>query len=169
MAIFYGAISVLTAFAMTLVPIVTPQSTMIAMVVPGYLVLAALLVGFCCINPDETINLYGVIPIKTRFIAAGVCVIIFFSLGVGNLFLGLMALVGCGFAVLWVKQDWAYQIGRGNFPSPIPSTPKIPKLRLVEPKSRPRDDRFTPKDLNPLRWLAKRNERKKFERLMKDD
>ncbi|RYG71116.1 rhomboid family intramembrane serine protease, partial [bacterium] len=88
LAIFYSAISVLTAFAMTLVPIVTPQSALIAMVVPGYLVLAALLVGFCCINPDETINLYGVIPIKTRFIAAGVCVIIFFSLGVGNLFLG---------------------------------------------------------------------------------
>jgi membrane associated rhomboid family serine protease len=165
--IFYVAVSVVTALAFTVLALTVGRIGMIE--VPGNLVLAALLVGFCTINPDETINLYGIIPIKTRYIAAGICIVIFFSLGFGNPFIGLMALVGCGFAVLWVKQDWAYAVGGGNWPASAPKIPKRPNLRLVDTKSRPRDDRFTAKDLNPLRWLARRNERKKFEKLMKDD
>ena len=35
--------------------------------------------------------------------------------------------------------------------------------------SRPKDDRFTIRDLNPLEWVAKRKRRKQFERLMRDD
>jgi membrane associated rhomboid family serine protease len=165
LAIFYCMVSILTALAFTLASFLTKS----IFVVPGEMVLAALLVAFCCLNPDESINLYGIIPIKTRYIAAGVCVIIFFSMGAGNPFVGLMALSGCGFAVLWVKQDWAYQVSGGYFPTTIPRVPKAPRLRLVETKQRPHDDRFTPKDLNPLRWMSRRNERKKFERLMKDD
>ncbi len=166
-AIFYLAVSILTALAFTLISLLFQGPIS----VPGGLVLAALLVAFCTINPDETINLYGLIPIKTRYIAAGVCLIIFFSMGWNNPLVGLMALVGCGFAVLWVKQDWAYQIGRGNFPvtMSIPKSPRAPKLRLIDNKPRPRDDRFTPRDLSPLKWLARRNERKKFEKLMRDD
>jgi membrane associated rhomboid family serine protease len=166
-AIFYCALAVVTALAFTLLPLMPGRGSL--PFVPNSLVLSALLVGFCTVNPDETINLYGIIPIKTRYIAAGVCIIIFFTLGYGNPLVGLMALLGCGFAVLWVKQDWAYAISGGNWPTSAPKIPKRPNLRLVDNKSRPRDDRFTPKDLSPLRWLARRNERKKFEKLMKDD
>lgn len=164
-AIFYALVSMLTAVAFTVVTLFTGPTF-----APGQLVLWALLVAFCTLNPDETINLYGIIPIKTRYIAAGVCVIIFFSMGFGNPLIGLLALVGCGFAVLWIKQDWAYRIGQGNFPvtMKIPKAPK-PNLRLVPPSNKPRDDRFTARDLNPLRWLKKRSERKKFEKLMNDD
>lgn len=166
-AIFYALISLVTALAFTVVAALFSTQTS----VPGQLVLAALLVAFCTINPDETINLYGIIPIKTRYIALGVCVIIFFTMGVSNPLVGLMALAGCGFAVWWVKQDFAYRIGQGNFPVTlrVPLAPKAPKLRLVPPNSKPRDDRFTVQNLSPARWLRKRADRKKFEKLMNDD
>ena len=80
-----------------------------------------------------------------------------------------MALVGCGFAVLWVKQDWAYAVMNGRPPISMP-TPRKPKLRLIENKNpRPPDDRFTSRDLNPFEWFARRKRRKQFEKLMRDD
>ena len=165
-AIFYALVSVVTALSFTLAARLFGAQAL----VPGELVFAALLVAFCTLNPDETFNIYGIIPIKTRYIAAGVCVITFFTFGWNNPILGLLALVGCGFAVLWVKQDWAYRIGQGNFPvtMKIPQAPKRPNLRIVPP-TKPRDDRFTARDLSPARWLKKRSERRKFEKLMKDD
>ncbi len=139
--------------------------------VPGSLALAAALVAFCTINPDETFNIYGIIPIKTRYIAALVCLIIFFSFGWNNPIIGLLSLGSCGFAVWWVKQDFAYRIGQGNFPVTlkVPNIPKRPNLRIVPPSSKPKDDQFKPGDLNPARWWKKRSERKKFEKLMGDD
>src|SRR5690606_22027721 len=65
-AIFYASVAVVTAVAFTLLSLILHRP---ASDVPGSLVLSALLVGFCVVNPDETINLYGFIPIKTRFIA----------------------------------------------------------------------------------------------------
>lgn len=161
--VFYAAIAVLTALAFAVAASFTGTASP-----PGFLVLAALLVGWCTLNPDETINLYGIIPLKSRYLAAGGCVIIFFLFGWNNPLIGLMALVGCGFAVLWVKRDWAYGVMNGRAPS-LPR-PRKPKLRLVENKNpRPRDDRFTPRDLNPFEWIARRKRRKQFEKLMRDD
>ena len=167
-AIFTVCLAVINALAFTLAASV---AHLMLFPVPGNQVLWALAVGFCTINPDESINFYGIIPIKTRYIALGICLITFFSFGAGNIFLGLMALVPCGFAVLWVKQDWAYRIGQGNFPvtMKIPHISKAPNLRLVPPISKPKDDRFSVRDLNPARWLKKRAEKKKFEKLMNDD
>lgn len=167
LAIFYGLVSLVVALAFTLVSLLFRAEIAVA----GYLVLAAILVAFCTLNPDETINIYGIFPLKTRYIAAGVCVIIFFTLGFNSPLVGLAALSGCGFAVLWVKQDWAYRIGQGNFPVTlkVPSVPKRPNLRIVPPSSKPKDDQFKPGDLNPARWWKKRGERKKFEKLMGDD
>lgn len=167
-AIFYLALSLVTALAFTFAAFVV-GGLLPVIPVPGILVLAAMLVGFCCLNPDESMYVY-MIPIRMRFLAAGVCIIIFFSLGFGNPFLGLMAIVGCGFAVLWVKQGWAYAIDTARSPVRAPKIPQAPKLRLVQQKShRPRDDRFTIRDLNPFEWLARRKRRKQFEKLINDD
>jgi hypothetical protein len=137
-----------------------------------WLVLAALLVGWCCLNPDESINLYGIIPIRLRYLAAGVCVIIFFSMGFGNPIFrvdGDCAVVAsrcCG-----LNEGWAYTVETGRLPVQMPRVPRGPKLRLVDQKKpqRPRDDRFTIRDLNPLEWLARRKRRKQFEKLINDD
>ncbi len=45
----------------------------------------------------------------------------------------------------------------------------LPRISFGKRTSKPKDDRFTPSNLNPIKWLHKRNERKKFEKLMRDD
>lgn len=86
------------------------------------------------------------------------------------------ALVGCGLAWLWVRNGWQYGFGT-LLPNVARHTIKRPPLkrsplRLVPnaPKNpKPKDDRLTLRDLNPLEWLAKRRRRKQFEKLMNDD
>ncbi len=47
---------------------------------------------------------------------------------------------------------------------------KLPRLRLINGgQNKPRDDRFTLSNLNPLRWWQRRQERDKFEKLMGRD
>lgn len=166
LAIFLASISVITALGFAVAALFTEEAAP-----AGFLVLAALVVAWCVLNADETLNLYGLIPIKSRYLAAGGCVVIFFLFGWNNPIIGLLALSGCGFAVLWVKQDWTYRVMSGRAPRIAVGrarAPRAPHLRLVDSK-RPKDDRFTPRDLNPVRWLNKRNERRKFEKLMRDD
>lgn len=58
--------------------------------------------------------------------------------------------------------NWSGNAGHEGF--------NLPRVSFGKKRpAKPRDDRFTLRDLNPLEWLAKRNRRKKFERLMKDD
>lgn len=161
--LFFGAITLLTAVAFGVATLFTGINSP-----SSYLVLAALFVGWATLNPDETINLYGIVPIKSRYLAVGACVIIFFTHGFNNPILGLLALSGCGLAVLWVQNGWQY--GMGNLLPGVSRVPKRPNLRIV-PKSapKPKDDKFSPRDLNPMRLLSKRSERKKFEKLMRDD
>ena len=117
--------------------------------------LTGILVGFCVLNPDETINLYGIIPIKTRWIVVGACAIQFFTYGWTNPVVGLMSLAAPGFGVLWVRSGWQYGFG-ALLPNVSRYAVKRPQLRIVPPKApKPKDDRFSMRDLNPLEWIAK--------------
>lgn len=79
------------------------------------------------------------------------------------------ALVGCGLAWLWVRNSWQYGFGT-LLPGVASRAARRPNLRIVPPREpKPKDDRFTLRDLNPLEWFAKRRRRKQFEKLMRDD
>ena len=53
---------------------------------------------------------------------------------------------------------------------PARSSVRLPRLRLINGgQSKPRDDRFTLSKLNPLRVWKRRQERRKFEKLMGDE
>jgi hypothetical protein len=81
------------------------------------------------------------------------------------------ALVGCALAWLWIRNGWQYGFGT-LLPGVSRHQVKRPPLRLVpsQPKTpKPKDDRFTLRDLNPLEMIAKRRRRKQFEKLMNDD
>lgn len=166
-AIFLGALCLVAALAVTGMAVLFNIETAAPVGI-----FAGALVAWCALNPDETIYLYGIIPLKARFLAVGTCLILFFSYGNGNPLVGLMALSAPGFAVLWVLQGWAYRVGANtgfNVNLPNPNFAR-PNLRLIPNRStRPKDDRFTIRDLNPLEFFAKRRRRKQFERLMKDD
>lgn len=164
-AIFYTLICLVTAISFVPVALMTEAKSAL---VPGSLVLSALVVGWAMLNPDETINLYGIIPIKSRFIALGIVLITFFTYGWGNPIVGFLALSSCGFAALWARQGWSY--GFGTLLPGVARVKKRPSLRLVPSKTpKPKDDRFTMRDLNPLEMMAKRRRRKQFEKLMSDD
>ncbi len=162
---FYAALCLVAALAFTGIWFLFARG---ALLVPAG-VFSGILVAWCALNPDETIHLYGIIPIKARWIAVGVCVIQFFSYGWDNPLVGLMSLAAPGFGVLWVLRGWQYGFGT-LLPNVSRHTIKRPPLRLVTPKNpKPKDDRFTLRDLNPLEWFAKRKRRKQFEKLMNDD
>jgi len=172
MALFYGALCLAAALAFSGISLLFNH----AQPFPPAGVFSGAIVAWCAINPDETIPLYGIIPIRARWIAVGVCAIQFFSYGWSNPIIGLMSLAAPGFAVLWVRNGWQYGFGT-LLPNVSRHTIKRPPLkrsplRLVPnaPKTpKPKDDRFTLRDLNPLEWLAKRRRRKQFEKLMNDD
>jgi Zn-dependent protease len=45
----------------------------------------------------------------------------------------------------------------------------LPRVNFGKSTSKPKDDRFTARDLNPYEWFARRKRRKQFEKLMRDD
>ena len=83
------------------------------------------------------------------------------------------ALLGCLAAFVWLKYGISYRIqnsGDGLLPMsrPVRRAGGRPKLRLV-PDNKPLDDRFTLSNLNPLRLWKRRQDRRKFEKLMGGD
>jgi len=166
MALFYGALCLAAALAFSGISLLFNH----AQPFPPAGVFAGALVAWCALNPDEAIPLYGIIPIRARWIAVGVCAIQFFSYGWSNPIIGLMSLAAPGFAVLWVQRGWAYSIANGPLTTGAIKPPRVPRLNLVPAKTpKPKDDRFTLRDLNPFEWLAKRRRRRQFEKLMNDD
>jgi len=65
------------------------------------------------------------------------------------------------------------QMSLGDYAGDSYSTPSYTQKRSNTPKprrsGRPKDDKFSLKDLNPLERIARARRRKQFERLMKDD
>jgi membrane associated rhomboid family serine protease len=169
--ILFGLLAIITALSFVPIGYMSGANVL----APSGLVIASLVVCWCMINPDETINLYGIIPIKSRFIAIGIFLIVFFSYGMSNPLNGLLALISCGFAAAWARNGWAYRFaganqGYGYAPPKKKAKAKVPNLRLVPPVGqKPKDDRFSIRDLNPFEFFAKRKRRKQFEKLMRDD
>ena len=164
-ALFWGAMSAITALAMSLGGVLLK-----APIPVGYwLPLSALVFAWCVLNQNEEIRLYGVIPVLGKWLAVGEVLIIFFVHARIHPLLGVFALSGCGAAFLWMQsRAW----GGVNLYSTLPtwrwgSAPQKPKLKLVPAK--PKDDRFSLRDLNPFEWFARARRKKQFEKLMRDD
>ena len=133
---------------------------------------AAVVWGF--LNAEEQMSLFF-IPLRGIHFAAIAVLYIFFvyagSAGWSSL---PFALLGCVAAFGWLKYGITYQIqswGDGLIPMsrPVRRANTRPKLRLVPDKTKPLDDRFTLSNLNPLRLWKRRQEQRKFEKLMGGD
>jgi len=176
-ATFFAAMTVITAVGMTLGALLFHEPVVIGY----YLPMSALFFAWCCLNPGQEIRIYGIIPVLAKWMAVGEVLIIFFTHSGVHPLMGVFALMGCGAAFAWVKmRAWdkvdLYQTTPTRWDSSAPpiaspfGSGRRPNLKLVAPKTpKPKDDRFTLRDLNPLEWVAKRRRRKQFEKLMNDD
>lgn len=158
-AIFAVTMSLAVALSMSLAAVVLH----LPLFVSGSLVGSAFLAAFCLMNPDEIINLYGILPIRTRWILWAEIAILFFNYGYGNPILGVFALSGIGAAWLWLRVlPWSDAF--------MPPTARFsPKFPTRPGKRTRRDDDFSIRDLNPFERMARARRKKQFERLFEDD
>lgn len=157
----------------------------------SFLVVSSVFVAWAMLNPELTIQFWGVIPIKAKWMALGLALYIFFSYAEAHFLLGFFALGGCAFAVWWTRffasrspfgsanrgfgypapprQDTFFG-GAGKPAGQAPSSPrgangpKRPKKILT-----PLDDKRTWKDWGPLAAYQRYRRRKQFERLLDDE
>ncbi len=177
-ALFYVTISIISALSISVGGAVLggPIFADNLFVVAG----AAVVWGF--LNAEQQMSLFF-LPMRGIHFAGIAILYIFFvyarSAGWGAV---PFAMVGPLAAFGWLKYGITYQIqswGDGLIPMSRP-TPRTnnrtnnragnrPRLKLVPDKNKPLDDRFTLSNLNPLRWWQRREERRKFEKLMGGD
>lgn len=166
-ALFWCAMCAITALAMSLACFILRG----AFPVGYWLPLSALIFAWCIINKNEEIRIYGIIPVLGKWLAVAEVLIIFFTHARIHPLLGVFALSGCGAAYLWMQsRAWAGVNLYSNMPTwrwGAGAAPKKPKLKLVPNK--PKDDRFSLRDLNPFEWFARARRKKQFEKLMRDD
>ena len=176
-AAFFAAMAVITAVGISLGSLLLHVPASVNYVLP----MSALFFAWCCLNPGQEIRVWGIVPVLAKWMAVAEVLIIFFTHSAIHPLMGVFALMGCGAAFVWVKmRAWGnvdlYQTTPRRWDSDAPpiasphAPPRRPRLKLVEPKTpKPKDDRFTLRDLSPLEMIAKRKRRKQFEKLMRDD
>lgn len=125
----------------------------------NWLAISAVTLAWCMLNPNEVIRFNFFIPIKAKWLALLEVIIIFFTYARIHPLMGFFALSGCAASYAWVRyRPWAEM---GHYT--VRRKPRTPK------SVRPKDDRFTLRDLNPIERIARARRKKQFERLMKDD
>ncbi len=160
--------------------------------VDSYLPLSAVILAWALLNPEQTIMLYGIIPLKAKYLGLAEVLILFFTHAEPSLLMGFFALGGCAFAVWWVRYfagsaSFTSMGGRRNLSSyPTPprqdtffggtgkpagngsrgtgSGPRRPRKILT-----PLDDKRSWKDWGPLAAYQRYRRRKQFERLLDDE
>jgi membrane associated rhomboid family serine protease len=157
-AIFFALMTVVSALGLVAGAFLLRVPVMAS----NWLPIAALTLAWCMLNPNEEVRFNFFIPILGKWLALLEVVLIFFMYAGAHPLMGFFALSGCAAAFTWVRyRPWRdlghYTVRRKS------------RSRIVKPGARPRDDRFTWRDLNPLERIARYRRRKQFERLMKDD
>lgn len=157
-AIYFGLMAIISALGLS-----AGAATLgvTSLNVDNWLPLAALVVAWCMLNPNQEIRLWGVIPILAKWLALGEVLLIFFGYAQMHLLLGFFALFGCAASFLWVRTRGWHDI---HLYSSMPA-----RQRARKPKRPRRDDDFSLRDLNPLDRLARARRKKQFQRLFEDD
>ena len=172
--IYFAALSVISALGLVIGSAVLHHPIWAF----NWLPIAAIAVTFCLLNPNETISIWGVLPIAAKWLAVVEVVIVFFLYAQQhpNPLTGFFALAGCGAAYLWVRNRAWLDLATYSRMRPSPSY-RPTKEQLYSSGPIPRRTSKTqrpPKDdeslrLNPLERLARWRRRRQFERLFEDD
>lgn len=117
--------------------------------------LACITVSFAMINPEEYVNIWGIIPLKLKYLALIDVIIVGVSFGSSNLLLGVLALISLFYAysVSSSKRSW------------LPSSSKQRKnnAKIVHIYKH----NNIKKSLNPLSYFKKKKDEKRLEDLFK--
>ena len=144
----------------------------VALMIPAYLFgvpvaldglwmpLSTLVVAWAALDPEQEIYIWGILPVKLKYLAIADVLIIFFSFTMQYQVLGplvaVFALAGPAAAWFYVRKMPRLNLG---FRAPQQERRSRPDLRVVEGRDRERVNGF-----NPLRA---RQEREEIERLRK--
>ena len=159
-AIYFAIMAILGALFLSAAAFATKT----AAPADGWIPLTALLATWCAINSEETVSVWGVVPLLAKWLGVGAIAILFIYFARANPLIGVAAIAPSGVAWWWAKnRAWRDMSAFSSLGSPRAST------RTPKKPSRPRDDRPTQKSLNPLERMARAKRKKQFERLMKDD
>lgn len=152
--------------------------------VPRMVIGYTLFYTWCLLNSGESICGFIGPPIPVRYLRYLPLAVIFFDVRWGEPIVGICALAGCLLAYVWVQFDWSHVLEpvmhgllrtratRHRHSSRKPAPLRRPHLRMVPPsppREVPPDDRDAKHAHGPVAWIKEQRERRKFERLMKDD
>ena len=167
-ALFWIFVSVVSALSLCLGALLLKQPIIALPILP----MAGAAFVWAFLNSDERMSFFF-LPLRGIHFAPIAVLYIIFNYGPMGIAILPFALLGCLAAFVWLKYGISYRIqnsGDGLLPMsrPVRRAGGRPKLRLV-PDNKPLDDRFTLSNLNPLRLWKRRQDRRKFEKLMGGD
>lgn len=114
--------------------------------------LAGVTIAFALLNPESVVLFMFIVPLKLKYLAVIDAVLVFASYA-KTPWLGLFALAGCAAAFLYVRNGDVFDFRSRHY-----DDGKIIRIR-------PRHRR-TP-DLNPLKWIKNRRDRKRLDDLFR--
>lgn len=159
-AIFFAIMAILGALFLSAAAFLTKSEFPAS----GWIPLTALLAAWCALNSEEMVSLWGVVPLLAKWLGVGAIAILFVYFARANPLFGVAAIAPSGAAWWWAKnRAWRDMAAFSSIGAPRAST------RQPKKPSRPPDDKFDLKSLNPLERRARAKRKKQFERLMKDD
>ena len=167
-ALFWIFVSVVSALSLCLGAFLLKQPIIALPILP----MAGAAFVWAFLNSEERMSFFF-LPLRGIHFAPIAVLYLIFNYGPMGIAILPFALLGCVAAFGWLKYGISYRIqnmGDGLLPMsrPVRRSGARPKLRLV-PDNKPLDDKFTLSKLNPIRILKRRQERRKFEKLMGDD
>ena len=173
-AIFVALACIVTAVSMSLGAWIVGATLPLS----SWLLGSALLMAWCMLNPEQSILLYGIVPILAKWIAVATVLIVFFIHAGMHPVLGFFALGGCVFAWWWARSrrwneatvaTYATAPRYDTFSDTSPQAARRRAAAVTKKVARPLDDRKTWRDYNPFEIRKRKKRIEQFERLMKDD
>lgn len=149
-AAFFFAITVISALGVYVGSLIAHSAEGL---VGLWMPLAGVTIAFALLNPESVILFMFIIPLKLKYLAVIDAVLVFASYAGRNPWLGLCALAGCAAAFFYVRHGDTLDFRSRHY-----DDGKIIRIR-------PRHRRMP--DLNPVKWLKSRRDRKRLDDLFR--
>ncbi len=161
-AVFFVIMTLVEAGSLMLASALTGE----IVAAPNWLPLAVLSFAFYMLNPNEPMNVWGVVQTQAKWLALVDVLIIFFVNAQSHPLAGFLALSGCALSLWWVRtRAWRDMAMYSSFPA---ATRAFNAKAKRKARNR-RDDDFSIRDLNPFERIARARRRKQFARLIEED
>ena len=149
---YFLVVSGITALALHVGWLITKQPASLAGL---WMPLACITVTFAMLNPEEYVNIWGIIPIKLKYLALMDTIIVLVVFGSQNLILGVLALISLFYA-------YSVAVSKRGLSSPVKRIPQDDG-KIVQVFKR----KSITSSLNPFAYFKKKREEKKLRDLFR--